>query len=148
MRVLINANKIVVDTVATQDDEFPVHPNLVWEAWLGSYLIIPQGKEFTYIKVSDSYSPTGSDFLIIDLDGSLVNDPFTIVDSGSLRLRTQQEVDPEQATDDLSASDTGMIRVLEDLVATLIANGTITLTDLPQEAQDKITLRSVNRSKL
>ena len=148
MRVLINANKIVVDTVATQDDEFPVHPNLVWEAWLGSYLIIPQGKEFTYIKVSDSYSPTGSDFLIIDLDGSLVNDPFTIVDSGSLRLRTQQEVDSEQATDDLSASDTGMIRVLEDLVATLIANGTITLTDLPQEAQDKITLRSVNRSKL
>ena len=41
-----------------------------------------------------------------------------------------------------------MVRVLEDLISTLVDKGVINLTDLPKAAQDKIATRGTMRSKL
>lgn len=51
---------------------------------------------------------------------------------------------------ELSASDTDMSRVLEDLIQTLHDNGSIPFskTDLPQAAQDKISDRETKRATL
>jgi hypothetical protein len=43
--------------------------------------------------------------------------------------------------DTLSASDQGLIRVLEDLVELLTAKGIILFTELPESAQEKIMRR-------
>jgi len=48
----------------------------------------------------------------------------------------------------LSESDREFIRVLEDLIDTLINRGVIRLTDLPPEALKKIQERKQTRSKL
>lgn len=49
---------------------------------------------------------------------------------------------------DLSTLDADFIRVLEDLIDTLVANGTIRLTDLPAEAVAKLTQRKSARRRL
>jgi len=48
----------------------------------------------------------------------------------------------------LAASDLDMIRVLEDLIAVLIDKRIIVLTDLPPQAQQKLSRRYEMRSKL
>lgn len=48
----------------------------------------------------------------------------------------------------LSASDMAMIRVLEDLVNTLIDKGVILFTDLPEAARDKLLQRKKIRHHL
>lgn len=48
----------------------------------------------------------------------------------------------------LSESDREFIRVLEDLIDTLITQGVIRLTDLPPEALEKIQERKQTRSQL
>jgi len=48
----------------------------------------------------------------------------------------------------LDTTDISTIRVLEDLVNTLITKGTIVMTDLPQAAQDKLNSRSAARGQL
>lgn len=48
----------------------------------------------------------------------------------------------------LIASDLGLIRVLEDLIAALIDKRIIMLTDLPPAAQQKLARRYELRSKL
>ena len=47
-----------------------------------------------------------------------------------------------------SKLDVDFIRVLEDLIDALIANGTLRMTDLPVEAQRKLADRKQNRSRL
>lgn len=49
---------------------------------------------------------------------------------------------------DLSELDAGFIRVLEDLIDALLANGTLRLTDLPPEAMDKLNQRKHARARL
>lgn len=44
--------------------------------------------------------------------------------------------------------DAGFIRVLEDLIDALIANGTLRLTDLPPEALAKLNQRKKARQRL
>lgn len=48
----------------------------------------------------------------------------------------------------LSELDADFIRVLEDLIDVLIANGTIRLTDLPPEALKKLNQRKHARQRL
>ncbi|MHA1599283.1 MAG: hypothetical protein ACTSW2_00540 [Alphaproteobacteria bacterium] len=48
----------------------------------------------------------------------------------------------------LSSSDLDMIRVIEDLIAVLIDKRIIVLTDLPLQAQQKLSRRYELRSKL
>ncbi|MGE4369323.1 MAG: hypothetical protein AB7E12_06560 [Burkholderiaceae bacterium] len=48
----------------------------------------------------------------------------------------------------LSELDSDFIRVLEDLIDVLIANGTIRLTDLPPQALEKINQRKRARQRL
>ena len=47
-----------------------------------------------------------------------------------------------------SKLDVDFIRVLEDLIDALIANGTLRMTDLPIDAQRKLADRKKNRSRL
>ena len=49
---------------------------------------------------------------------------------------------------ELEASDLELVRVIEDLIAVLIDNGVIKLTDLPQAAKRKLTRRGELRSQL
>lgn len=49
---------------------------------------------------------------------------------------------------ELESTDLELIRVLEDLIAVLIDNGIIRLTDLPLAAQRKLTQRGELRSHL
>jgi hypothetical protein len=48
----------------------------------------------------------------------------------------------------LSELDTDFIRVLEDLIDALIANGVLRLTDLPPQALEKINQRKRARAQL
>lgn len=49
---------------------------------------------------------------------------------------------------ELSELDADFIRVLEDLIDALMANGTLKLTDLPPEALRKLQQRKKARSRL
>lgn len=49
---------------------------------------------------------------------------------------------------ELSTSDSDFIRVLEDLIDVLIANGTIRMTDLPPQALAKLHARKQARQRL
>lgn len=49
---------------------------------------------------------------------------------------------------DFTKLDADFVRVLEDLVDTLIANGTLRLTDLPIQAQQKLNERKRQRRRL
>lgn len=55
---------------------------------------------------------------------------------------------PKKKAAELSQLDTDFIRVLEDLIDTLVANGTLRLTDLPVEALEKLTQRKRARVRL
>ena len=57
------------------------------------------------------------------------------------------EQDPARKSE-LSSLDADFIRVLEDLIDTLVANGTIRLTDLPSEAVAKLNQRKSARRRL
>ena len=54
----------------------------------------------------------------------------------------------ESIKEQLSTSDAELVRVLEDLIEVLIANGTIRMTDLPPKALEKLTSRKQTRRKL
>jgi len=58
-------------------------------------------------------------------------------------------VEKDQARNaELSNLDAGFIRVLEDLIDALLANGTLRLTDLPPEALAKLSQRKHARKRL
>lgn len=50
--------------------------------------------------------------------------------------------------EEFSQLDRDFIRVLEDLIDVLIANGTLRMTDLPVEAQNKLNQRKRSRERL
>ena len=56
--------------------------------------------------------------------------------------------DAADAVVTLDDTDVPLVRVLEDLVNTLITKGTIVMGDLPQEAQDKLAARAAARDDL
>lgn len=56
--------------------------------------------------------------------------------------------DRQRLKQDLSDLDAGFIRVLEDLIDALIANGTLRLTDLPAQALEKLSERKQARQRL
>jgi hypothetical protein len=49
---------------------------------------------------------------------------------------------------ELSALDADFVRVLEDLIDALLANGTLRLTDLPPEALAKLNRRKSARKRM
>lgn len=57
-------------------------------------------------------------------------------------------LDHDRLKQDLSALDSGFIRVLEDLIDALIANGSLRLTDLPPQALEKLSQRKQARQRL
>jgi hypothetical protein len=59
-----------------------------------------------------------------------------------------QHVDKDPRVQLLSLSDTGMIRILEDLISLLISKNIILFTELPEEAQEKIRNRKRLREKI
>jgi len=52
------------------------------------------------------------------------------------------------AQQELSSLDSDFIRVLEDLIDVLLANGTLRLTDLPPSALEKLSSRKQARARL
>ncbi len=66
-----------------------------------------------------------------------------LVQIGQLQDSKQGEIHQE-----LAASDLEMIRVLEDLITTLIDKRVLMMTDLPKAAQRKLSKRYALRSKL
>ena len=52
------------------------------------------------------------------------------------------------ASDTLAQTDIPLVRVLEDLIGTLVSKGTIALSDLPAAAQNKLAQRQQLRSEL
>lgn len=48
----------------------------------------------------------------------------------------------------LSHTDTGLVRVLEDLIDILIGKGLLQFTDLPEPAQNKLLARRLTREQL
>jgi len=50
--------------------------------------------------------------------------------------------------DEFSQLDLDFVRVLEDLIDALIANGTLRMTDLPPHAQRKLNERKQHRARL
>ncbi len=54
----------------------------------------------------------------------------------------------EQAKADVAALDSKIPRSTEDLINTLVAKGTILLTDLPQETRDVISDKKAKRTKI
>ena len=62
--------------------------------------------------------------------------------------KSAREAIQQAVRSDLRATDLEMVRVLEDLISTLVDKGVINLTDLPKAAQDKIATRGTMRSKL
>ncbi len=56
--------------------------------------------------------------------------------------------DPADAPNLLSESDTGLARVLEDLIDVLITRGLIQFTDLPEAAQAKLLERRQTRASM
>ena len=61
---------------------------------------------------------------------------------------TQVMLEKNKLIQHLSNTDEGFVRVLEDLMDTLITKGTFVLTDLPQSAQNKINERKTLRDQL
>ncbi|OZI36328.1 hypothetical protein CEG14_15075 [Bordetella genomosp. 1] len=55
---------------------------------------------------------------------------------------------PPPSNEGFSQLDADFVRVLEDLIDALIANGTLRLTDLPPRAQMKLTERKQQRKRL
>lgn len=53
-----------------------------------------------------------------------------------------------RAQHELSTLDSDFIRVLEDLIDALLANGTLRLTDLPPNALEKLSQRKLARARL
>ena len=53
-----------------------------------------------------------------------------------------------QGSDQLNQTDINLIRVIEDIVDTLIAKNIITLTDLPLHAREKIMQRKSTRERI
>jgi hypothetical protein len=58
------------------------------------------------------------------------------------------QIEKNQAPDQLTKTDISLIRVIEDLVDTLIAKNVITLTDLPLSAREKIMQRKSTRERI
>jgi hypothetical protein len=65
---------------------------------------------------------------------------------------SQEDVQGEMGSDgsqrELNALDTSFIRVLEDLIDALLANGTLRVTDLPPQAMAKLDQRKRIRQRL
>ena len=56
--------------------------------------------------------------------------------------------DSKEAQELFSKLDVEFIRVLEDVIDVLIANGTLRMTDLPEQAQRKLNERKQGRARL
>ncbi len=75
----------------------------------------------------------------------MVDDPGAKDRSGPESLQGPGSADVGQQMNTL---DIDFVRVLEDLIDVLIENGTIRLTDLPAQAQQKLTQRKQARRRL
>lgn len=60
----------------------------------------------------------------------------------------KQDPPSAEGNGSFSRLDADFVRVLEDLIDALIANGTLRLTDLPAEAQRKLNERKRQRALL
>jgi hypothetical protein len=83
----------------------------------------------------------------VSVNSSAQAGEFMAVGSEELQ-RYLAQLSPQETADDLTRSDQELIRVVEDVIDTLIEKNVIRFTDLPEAAQNKLVLRrSLRRSK-
>ncbi len=91
-------------------------------------------------------------YVIRDSDGSVRSvsrDPAPASESYECLPPEIQEFFGQASPDPaFGAADAGFVRVLEDLIDTLISKGVIRHTDLPAAAQKKLLLRKGLRSRI
>jgi len=104
------------------------------------------------------YNPTsGEAFIILSLEDVFVSDPppklysprwdgNTWVESAS--AEDIQEIERGKALQTLGVSDSGMIRVVEDVIAVLVAKNLVKEDDFPQSVRDKLEERRALRERL
>lgn len=90
---------------------------------------------------------TGKILQVFDSPQADANE-FLSLNSSELIAFLGESAQSDSARTILSSSDAAMIRVLEDLIETLIDKGVILFTDLPAAAQQKLTQRQHVRSRL
>lgn len=85
-------------------------------------------------------------------DGSIISISRVPMDGAecmeALSAQAQQFLGQTPAGSEFDAVDAGFVRVLEDLIDTLITKGLIRHTDLPEAAQNKLLLRKGMRSRI
>lgn len=69
-------------------------------------------------------------------------------ETGQEWILDTDEQSRQAALTGLESSDSGMSRVVEDLIDVLVSASKISMSDLPQSAQDKITSRQSLRNDL
>lgn len=88
-------------------------------------------------------------FSLDTIKGAYIGDDFpTPEELGAAWILCQEDDRIENITDQLSNTDKNIIRVLEDLITILIQKGSISLTDFPQEVQDKLLARKALRDQI
>jgi hypothetical protein len=106
--------------------------------------LIFNGEEYQADKINN----TGRDIIGYDAGDREVWSFRGITDMSKFSLEAGQIYDKNPYTIALEETDLGMSRVVEDLIELLITKSAISLTELPQPAQDKINERKVLRNNL
>ena len=97
-----------------------------------------------YLKAED-----GETYICVD-DVSQAALDMAMVDKVIVADATAREVATIRAAiiAALAATDTGMVRTIEDILTALVVKGLILKTDIPQAVLDKISAREALRSQL
>ena len=98
------------------------------------------------VKWKDDYV---NEFSIDTIKAAYIGDDFpTQSELDAAWILCQEDDRVSGIISQLSDTDKGIIRVIEDLIAILIQKGSISLTDFSQPVQDKIAARKALRNQL
>lgn len=106
-------------------------------------------------------TPPGATLMCLrDAEGRIITLTRQTLNEEQIKMENWQEVsisnaevqvftqDVPSQTDALRLSDSGLVRVVEDLIDVLINRGVFQFTDLPDAAQAKLLERRLNRASL
>ncbi len=108
----------------------------------------PTGEFMPYVSRSDDGKIAGIHQEQTDTANEFLESDNPELVSFLTQIGQQQDGKQGEIHQELAASDLEMIRVLEDLITTLIDKRVLMMTDLPKAAQRKLSKRYALRSKL
>lgn len=125
--------------------------------WGGAYhssvsLMLPsERKSFRIYDLVDAPVVVGTNQVESDAFFAIDHEKGIVTRTINARFLTADEIESREmakASADLTASDAGTVRVVEDLVEVLIAKGVIAKADLPEAARKKLDDRKALRAAL